>query len=144
MKTLKPLLEKKYSWFYLLLFALFLAFVFTFFIHNIVYFNKDFKGDYLVSNTSKISEENGVTFLFKDLNRYVREISFKSNLKTNEKKAFSIWTTNDKGEETLLKTESLYLYFRRSQSLTFSLAMPRFFSFQNYNKKINVAMTDRL
>ena len=68
MKSLKPLLEKKYSWFYLLLFALFLAFVFTFFIHNIVYFNKDFKGDYFVSNTSKISEEDGVTFLFKDLN----------------------------------------------------------------------------
>ena len=111
MKSLKPLLEKKYSWFYLLLFALFLAFVFTFFIHNIAYFSKDFKGDYLVSNTSKISEEDGVTFLYKDLNRYVREISFKSNLKTNEKKAFSIWTTNDKGEETLLKTESLYLYY---------------------------------
>ena len=82
MKSLKPLLEKKYSWFYLLLFALFLAFVFTFFIHNITYFSKDFKGDYLVSNTSKISEEDGVTFLYKDLNRYVREIYFKSNLKT--------------------------------------------------------------
>ncbi len=107
MDLLKKNLKKRYAWVFLLIMALFLAFLLEVFGYNGHYFQNAFKGSELEENV-RYEEVNGQVYVtVSDINKYVHELSFQASLDQELNVSFVSYAVDESDQAKPIREEQL-------------------------------------